>query len=142
MSARTRNALIALAVLVVAPTALIIGWRELREPDLLVSYARTGGFAGANEDLSVYRDGRATLTTEDSTTERELSEDELAALEKVLGAGLWPGGPTVYGPVAADDFQIDIAYEGHFVRTSLLSAPPWLDAIIAGLDALVAEFGG
>lgn len=113
----------------------------LRAP--LVDYHVTGGFIGIDEHLVVRASGEAVLTSDRSPSgTRDLSDDELAALNRVLEASDFANIPAdTIDPNVADAFVYQVTYQGRTVVTSDgYLTPPELQEIIDQLRQIVAGF--
>lgn len=105
-------------------------------------YTRSGGFAGAHDELVIQPDGAARLSVRGANEEEfNLSEDELESLATALGdAGLEdiPSDSTS-DPAAPDAFTYVIGYGDEEVRTDDASVPSELTKLLTALDRIVSE---
>lgn len=139
-------AFVLVAVSLVAPpaaTASELGCLPGRPGALLVSYSRTGGFAGIRERLRVYRGGRAEVVRgSGALTELRLSCRCVRALRDALVAARFASLATVYAPDApvADGFLETVAYGGRSVRVLTgAELPPRLARALAVLRDVVSR---
>ena len=110
-----------------AATASELGCLPGRPGALLVSYSRTGGFAGIRERLRVYRGGQAEIVRGSGRlTELRLSCRRVRALRDALVAARFASLASLYAPDAlvADGFVETVGYGGRSVRVLTGGVPP------------------
>ena len=117
-----------------------------RQAAVLVSYERTGGFAGIHDELTVRRSGRATYVRglRGATGTFRLSCARLRALRRALVNARFESLAPVYGPDAqvADGFVETVRYRGRAVRVLTgAEPPPRLGRVLALLQFAVARRG-
>lgn len=115
------------------------GRPELKGP---VTYERGGGFAGRRDRLIVQPDGRARLTTFETTREIELEArdlDRLAAELERADLSSLPEKSTSPHPVP-DAFGHRIQYGGSVVTTDDPAMPDRLRPLVGTLGGLVDRF--
>ncbi|GAA4587408.1 hypothetical protein GCM10023194_36190 [Planotetraspora phitsanulokensis] len=101
---------------------------------LLVEYRRSGGFAGFADRITVFGDGRATVTRVTTNVDTTLTPDELAALNEKLEV-LELGEPAAE-PGGADHITYELLVNGRrSVRYDVLP-PDWQD-VTAILDQVI-----
>src|SRR4051794_40953478 len=86
----------------------------------LVTFHRSGGFAGFDDHVTVRRDRRVTVKTRDGTARhRRLSKPAMRKLREALQAARFDQAPP-HGPPSgcADCFVYTIKYGGHRVQLS------------------------
>ena len=141
---------LAIAIAVVAGTFYLLDEDEGSEnagsdPRVLVDLTRSGGFTGITQQLIVFGDGRAILTTGEGTpdaetTEADLTPDTFERLQRVL--------PEVVSTLdeepepkltCADCFQYDLIYDG--VRYTFFELPKvkQITMLIRVLDETICE---
>lgn len=106
--------------------------------DVLVSFTRTGGLAGANDSLTVAPDGSYTIQTKKGNKSGKLTADELSALKAALSSTDFNKMPTVNdnGGVA-DGYTYTITYSGRQITAKDGSVPPALQPVIVALGAFL-----
>ena len=88
-------------------------------PRTLLTYQRSGGFAGLTQRLEVLTDGTATSEgTGVNKSEFEVSDERVRQLSDALGDIDWArAADEPENTACADCYIYDIAYEGHRVST-------------------------
>ena len=111
-------------------------------PKLVVQYKRTGGIAAFNDTLVVFDNGQAVYSRGAKTGEFIVPPAQLSELQTILLNANFPSlAPSYPAPSpGADYFQYTITYQGKTVTTETGGEPEALLAIIARLDALLAEY--
>lgn len=100
-------------------------------PDVLVTYERTGGFAGFDDRVTVDDSGAAVVRDKKIT----LRDDEMRDLRAALG-GIVTTRSSSAGCQVADHFTYTLTYRGH--RTTRCRVPSDWRAAVERLDALTA----
>lgn len=105
-------------------------------------YVRSGGIAGAHDQLVIAPDGRGSLTVRGNTEQTfNLSDQELdsvaAALERANLEDV-PSDSTSAQP-APDAFSYSLSYQGKEIRTDDPSIPSDLKPLVSELDRIVAK---
>ena len=103
----------------------------------LVEYRRSGGIAGFDDRLTVYRDGSATLERVRGSSGRyRVGAEDLRALEQALEAARFPELRPEYLPDTpiADGFGHTITYRGRTVRTADGGVPARLEPVLRALS--------
>ncbi|GAA1891355.1 hypothetical protein [Actinomadura bangladeshensis] len=98
-------------------------------PDVLVTYERTGGFAGIQERVAVENSGTALVNGKRVA----LADDEMRGLRDALG-GIVTTGSSEAGCRVADHFTYTLAYDGH--RATRCWLPSDWRAAVERLEAL------
>ncbi|HEX7587773.1 MAG TPA: protealysin inhibitor emfourin [Anaerolineae bacterium] len=107
-----------------------------------IDYQRSGGFIGVQDHLTIDLNGHATLTRRTTTTQFDLSRDQLGAIQTALQAAGFvtlTEKPTPQG--VADGFAYVITYQGRTLRTGDPSVPKELEAVISTLNRLIDSGG-
>ncbi len=138
-----RRARLAAAAVVAAALLTSLAWaHERTRPRVLLRYTRSGGVAGVREEMIVYEDGRAVLTSGGMSSGGDLPEGLVSALRIVIrgiGGGGVVGPPPAEG--AADFFTHEL--DSPDLGVSVRWVDPWAsggrlpDEIIA-LDHLIS----
>ena len=115
-----------------------------RQSAVLVSYERTGGFAGIRETLVVRRSGRATYAQArlSGAVAFRVSCARLRALRSALVNAQFASLARVYAPdtEVSDGFVERVTYGGRTVRVlSGAEPPPRLARVLAQLRGLVSR---
>jgi hypothetical protein len=134
-------ATIALALLALAGAGCGGDATTTKEPEQpqagpLVAYSRSGGVAGAQEQLRIERDGEATVSEYGGEPHPfQLGDGELALLESELAAADFEAIETDPGPtVCADCYVYAVTYEGHPYSYDDLVQPP--QSVLTAVDHL------
>ena len=111
------------------------------EKSVLVEFTRTGGFAGFNDEITIYQDGSAVVTRKEFTREITLTADELSTIRQLLKDASFGSLLTEYPPAApgADYFTYTVTYEGKKVTAQDTGVPESLQPLIEELGTLVSE---
>ncbi len=111
------------------------------EESVLVEFTRTGGFAGFNDELTVYQDGSARVTRKEFSREITLTADELLTIRQLLQNAAFGTLQPEYPPAApgADYFTYTLTYEGKTVTAVDTGVPESLQPLIEALGTLVSE---
>ncbi len=107
-----------------------------------VTYERGGGVAGRRDRLVVEPDGKAKLTVQTATKSIQLSDAELADLQRELAKAdltSLPADSTSKTPVP-DTFGYRVTYDGTTVTADDPAMPDKLRGLTAGLGALVERY--
>lgn len=143
-----------LATAIVAVALLATGCGEdsdTSEPDSpvpedgrLVDWSRSGGIAGVVEEMTIERDGSATLTVgvDAESTEFRLADGELAQLADELEAADFEAvEPPPAEAVCADCFvyAITVAGEKRITLDDLAERPESVSTVISHLGAIAME---
>ena len=107
-----------------------------------VTFERGGGVAGRRDRLVVEPDGKAKLTVQTTTESIQLSDAELADLERELAKAdltSLPADSTSKTPVP-DTFGYRVTYDGTTVTADDPAMPDKLRGLAAGLGALVERY--
>jgi len=114
--------------------------------DIVITYRKTGGIAGIDETMTVYADGKLTLTSRGSAVKQaQATPAEIDQLRQVLGSDDFARLEATYQAVGADLFTyMLIVPSGPTPRTITTmdgaQNPPVLDQAIAALEQLRAKF--
>ncbi|WP_141583655.1 protealysin inhibitor emfourin [Actinomadura sp. WMMA1423] len=101
-------------------------------PDVLVTYERSGGFAGIHRKVSVDMSGTALVNDEKVA----LGAEEMRGLRDALGRVVTTGSSS-QGCQVADHFTYTLAYRGHRATRCLL--PSDWRAAVERLEALTGR---
>ncbi|NDU71942.1 hypothetical protein GWI34_04790 [Actinomadura sp. DSM 109109] len=101
-------------------------------PDVLVTYERSGGFAGINRKVTVDRSGTALV----DDAKVALGSEEMRGLEDALGRVVTTSSSSK-GCQVADHFTYTLTYRGHRATRCWLPSD-WRDAV-ERLEALTAR---
>lgn len=116
-------------------------------PGVLVTFVRSGGFAGVRDHLEVGDAGKGRVTTKRQPAGVDVALDpaQMADLSSVLSRAKFGSLQVAYGTpgAIADNFQYEVSHEGTTVTVHDLSAaPPTLQAAIGQLEFVVAQASG
>ena len=127
-----------MSVMLLCFVSLLSACGGSRSETALVEYHRSGGFAGIDDHLVVYPDGRATLTRKGVQAESQLSSDDLSSLDSVFTAAGFTSLNRQYLPSGgADLIEYTITYQGHTVQAVDTAIPPELQPVLQVLDQLI-----
>lgn len=122
------------------------GTAEPTDPSgILVSYQRSGGFAGLHDELVIYDDGRCQLQRRRSEREFTLQPNQLAHLKALLQEANFFALNEEYLRLrpGADLFQYSITYQAggkkHTVHTEDLAVPDALQPVLDELNQLISS---
>ena len=108
--------------------------------DVLLEYSRTGGFAGMNDHVIIYTNGKAVYTGRNKTpVEFTVDQSTLNQLTDLLAKAQFTQLANEYLPKGTvnDAFTYVITYKGHSVRTQDTATPEILQPVITALDKLI-----
>ena len=111
------------------------------DPDVLVEYHRSGGFAGLDDQLAIRRNGKAILSTRDQTIDVLLTNEQLVQIEQQLeqaDLSQLAGNYEATSP-GADQVEYILIYEGKQVRGLDTTMPEKLYPLLDHLDAIIAH---
>lgn len=111
---------------------------------VLVSYQRSGGFAGLRDQLTIYSNGHCELQRKSVEREFTLEPSQLAHLKQLMEEANFLGLKEEYLPtnIGADFFEYVISYPAgdgkmHIVRTVSGAVPDALQPILNELNQLI-----
>jgi len=112
---------------------------DRQEP--LVEFWRTGGFAGNNDHLEIYPDGKVSLTRKDYSVSFALSKGALEEISTLLGSsGFMALSPEYRAPPgSADLFLYQIRAHGKTVLVEDSVIPESLQPLVDALSRIVGE---
>jgi hypothetical protein len=107
--------------------------------DVLIEYRRTGGFAGFDDHLVIYKDGSAVLTRQDQQSEFSIDTDTMLRLQDLFSQADFSDLRSEYTPdrQVADVFEYVISYQGKRVRAMDTAVPPKLMPVIQALNQII-----
>lgn len=115
------------------------------EDGLVLSYDKSGGFAGEVVHFEVHADGKTTIVRETTgVPKRErinLSREDLEAIDDLFAEAPWPARDTSYdepNTVVADGYVYDITYSGVTVYAPDMR-PGWISRLASGIEDVVLE---
>ncbi len=111
-------------------------------PRTLLTYQRSGGFAGLAQRLEVLSDGTATIEgTGGKSSEFEVSDERVRQLTDTLEDIDWArAADEPENTVCADCFIYDIAYEGRRVSTTAIgNSGRELRELLPLINAIISE---
>jgi len=118
--------------------------RPAAESNILIELRRTGGFAGVDERLQVYRDGKAVVETKKERKEFDIPESQLAAITKAIEQVEWDSLRKEYVPenTCCDLLTFEITYfapngQKYSVRMMSNSIPEDLMPVLEQLGVLL-----
>ncbi len=141
-------------VLISACLVLISGCFNASEPtptppnqnSILISYQRTGGFAGLRDQLTIYANGRCELQRKGVEQEFTIQPSQLAHLKELIEEANFLDLKEEYLPsnMGADFFEYVISYQAgegrmHTVRTMTGAVPDALQPILNELNQLISD---
>jgi hypothetical protein len=104
----------------------------------LVTFARTGGFAGVNDRVTVKRDRRVTVRSRgDAAKHTRLSRAAMQKLRRELDDAQIDHPPADSPPSCADCFVYTITYKGHRVQLTEDGIPERMQPAIQRLSRLI-----
>ncbi len=113
---------------------------------VLVSYQRTGGFAGLRDQLTIYSNGYCELQRKGLEREFTLQPGQLAHLKELMEEANFLGLKAQYLPTnaGADFFEYVLSYQAeegkmHTVRTINGAVPDALQPILKELNQLISS---
>lgn len=113
---------------------------------VLVSYQRTGGFAGLRDQLTIYSDGYCELQRKDLEREFTLQPGQLAHLKELMEEANFLGLKDRYLPTdtGADFFEYVVSYQSgtgkmHTVRAINSAVPDALRPILKELNQIITS---
>ena len=113
---------------------------------VLISYQRTGGFAGLRDQLTIYSNGRSELQRKGVEGEFTIQPSQLAHLKELMEEANFLGLKEEYLPtnIGADFFEYVISYQAeegkmHSVRTMTGAVPDALQPILNELNQLISS---
>ena len=122
-------------------TAILIYTMEdiLEEPQNLVVYSRTGGFAGFSDQIVVHQDGSATVTRKETVASVTIPDETMRQLRFSLERANFPLlGDTYPAPrEGADYFTYTVTYAGMTVVTEDTGIPAALAPVIQILNGII-----
>ena len=136
---RKRSLISTLTILLTLATLAACASASSSSPDVLIEYRRTGGFAGFDDHLVIYKDGNAILTRQEQQSEFSISPDTLLHLEDLFSQADFSDLRSEYTPdrQVADVFEYVISYQGKRVRAMDTAIPPELFPLIQALNQIV-----
>ncbi|HRW06876.1 MAG TPA: hypothetical protein P5121_17360 [Caldilineaceae bacterium] len=110
-------------------------------PDALVMYQRSGGFAGLDDQLTIYADGRAELRQHEQATAFTVTTEELSQLTALLDGIAFSSLAGNYPPPSqgADYLSYTIDYAGERISAVDTTIPEALYPLLDLLDQLIAQ---
>jgi hypothetical protein len=141
---RAVRALVVMVVALSVPLAARPTAHAAPDPDagILVTFMRSGGFAGVEDRLRIQRDGAARVQREGGEArDFQVPEAEVAQLEAELDAADFPHLRSSYrnDPAIADGFVYQVTYEGRTVRCEQDAGPPALERVIDHLERVLSD---
>jgi hypothetical protein len=85
--------------------------------EVLVVWQRGGGFAGVQDSVTVYADGRMVVDRNGTVTNGQVPELTMEELRSTLGSDEWRALDAEYGTPYADAFSYSITTGGKTVQT-------------------------
>lgn len=109
------------------------------QEDVLVSYSRTGGFAGFSDHIVVYRDGSATVTRKETVASVTIPDETLRQVCFFLEQAHFPLLNDEYPAPqeGADYFTYSVTYGGKTVVTEDTGIPAVLAPIFEILNGII-----
>ena len=109
------------------------------QEDVLVSYSRTGGFAGFSDHIVVYRDGSATVTRKETVASVTIPDETLRQFCFFLEQAHFPLLKDEYPAPqeGADYFTYSVTYGGKTVVTEDTGIPAELAPIFEILNGII-----
>jgi hypothetical protein len=112
------------------------------EAGTLVTFVRSGGFAGFEDHLQIRRDGAARAERGGrEPRDFRVPADEVTRLEAELEAADFPHLQSSYrnDPPIADGYTYEVTYENRTVRCEQDAGPPALERVIDHLEQILAD---
>jgi hypothetical protein len=110
--------------------------------NLLISYHKSGGFAGVDETLTVYDDGRIELRDKRGSTSSQAAPSDIQALQKLLTSPEFTALQLPVWPPGADQFVYELTVPGRaqpIVTVDGADNPPVLREVIGALEQLKTQ---
>jgi hypothetical protein len=104
--------------------------------DVLVTYARTGGLAGFQDVVVVYKDGRIFRK---GGCKAKLPAADLAKLRATLARTDFASIEPPHRPPVADGFVYQVGYEGHAVTARTPDIPAELQPVLVAFEEIVRK---
>ena len=113
---------------------------------VLVTYQRSGGFAGLRDELTIYSNGDCKLQRKNIEREFTIQTSQIAHLKQLMEEADFPGLKSEYLPsnIGADFFEYVVSYQAgegkmYTVRTVTGSVPDALQPVLGELDQLISS---
>jgi hypothetical protein len=124
----------------IPPTAILpTATTQAAADAILISYHKSGGFAGVDETLTVYADGTTELLTQGNTITAHADPSAIAALQKLLDSPEFAALQVPMQPPGADQFSYELTLPGQakpITVTDGADNPPVLRELIGALEQL------
>ena len=105
-----------------------------------LSYVRSGGFAGETQELTIQRDGRATVTSDlggtDQASDFELEESQREEIAKLVNDADLATVKAREAPPVADGYAYELTYGGDMVRWEMGATPERIAELVRVLGEL------
>lgn len=108
---------------------------------VLILYARSGGFAGMQDRLTVHESGQVSLVRRDQVREYRLDPGKLEALKRAFESSDFSSLRESYPAKGADLFTYEITYRGRKVTAMDSAVPATLDPLIRILNDVIDTSG-
>ncbi len=122
----------------IPPTAI----SQVGAANLLISYHKSGGFAGVDEMITVYTDGTIELRDKQGSSTTKADPSALQALQKLLDSPEFAALQISAWPPAADQFVYELTVAGRakpIVTADSADNPPVLREVIGALEQLKTQ---
>jgi hypothetical protein len=121
------------------PTQPASATQVFSAPPSAIEYARTGGFAGFNDKLTIDAKGHVVLTRRSGKSEFDLDD---AALQKIYAAFQTANWATIPENsmglgVPPDGFSYTVSYQGHTVKTADAAVPRAMQVLLDALNQII-----
>jgi hypothetical protein len=110
--------------------------------NILISYHKSGGFAGVDEMLTVYADGALEMRNKSSSVRSQAAASDIQALQKLLGSSEFAALRLPVQPPVPDEFVYELTVPGRgkpIVAAESAEYPPVLRQLIDVLEKLKAQ---
>jgi len=123
-------------LITVCLTIVFLAGCAAQASDVLVAYTRAGGIANLNDSLTVYRDGRVTVTRRGNQCEFILDRGELKLLEETLATAGLADLDRQYLPEnqGADLLEYAVTYNGRTISAQDTAVPDSLWPVLELLN--------
>jgi len=114
------------------------------EQTVLITYRRSGGIAGVNDELVIYSNHQAILVRRTGRAEFTLDADQVARLVQQFEEANFVSLDREYLPqnTCCDLYEYVVTYEGHTVRTMDTAIPEPLEPLLRTLNEIIQSNQG
>jgi hypothetical protein len=114
---------------------------NLKVPEVLVDYYRSGGIAGFNDRLVIFDNGIALVSSKTTNSEVDLNETDIDNIIILFNQTQFSQLEGNYSAGSVDLIKYSISYENKTVNTEDTAIPPLLKPVITELNRIVGLAG-